>query len=284
MNTDYFKNVRTTCWFVVLFSPVIYVGIIILNFAYLTVPARNLAELSSGLIYPTFLISLPLLVIVIGLFIIFIGKIRFQDLGIQKGKISEAVAVTLGVWILLQLILMLTSVVYGKGISLDDSWYDPGVRVVIGMFAAQLLGNALSEEIMFRGFLFPQLYLKIKFSKQSGKKKRLIISILVSQLCFALMHIPNLTRIKIPGISLYLNLVTLLVLGVFFTVIFLRTNNIFVAVGLHTLLNTPTPLLWSPITAGAVVFVLYIGVIIWWPKIQEVITGVFRIWYNDIPG
>ncbi len=277
MKTDYFKNIHTTSWFVVLLSPVIYVGIIILSFAYLTVPAITLAELSSGLIYPTLIISLPLLVIVIGLFIIFIGKIRFQDLGIQKGKLSEAVAVTLGVWIFLQLVLMLTSVIYGKGISLDDSWYDPGVMVVIGMFASQLLGNALSEEIMFRGFLFPQLYLKIKFSKQSGKKKRLIISILVSQLCFALMHILNLPRIKIPGISLYLNLVTLLVLGVFFTVIFLRTNNIFVAVGLHTLINSPTPLLWSPITAGAVVFVLYIGVIIWWPKIQKVITGVFSI-------
>jgi TctA family transporter len=57
----------------------------------------------------------------------------------------------------------------------------------LGFLVAMLVGIPLYEEVAFRGFLFPQLYLKLG----GAYRARLWVAAIISALLFALMHLPN---------------------------------------------------------------------------------------------
>lgn len=130
-------------------------------------------------------------------------------------------------------------------ISWNDAWREPGATVVLGELVSQLFGNTLSEEIIWRGFVFVQLFLLFK---QREVKRALLKSLLISQGLFALMHIPfQLNNWGSTWAELPFWLLATGTAGVIFAVVYIKTNNLFIAVGFHAIFNEPTQLFAPPI-------------------------------------
>src|SRR5262249_7367140 len=127
---------------------------------------------------------------------------------------------------------------YGT-VALSGEWINPGF--MIGLVLTQIFGNALFEEIAYRGFLFPQLYLRAA-ALRTRPWTRLLLALLVSQGLFALSHIPNRIYLGMTPSEIALDLLMLLGWGTLYTLIYLRTDNLFIVVGIHALGNTPTTL------------------------------------------
>ena len=97
-------------------------------------------------------------------------------------------------WLFAQVGLVAWQAVFGRtgwsGGPFDaNPLWNRGATVVTGALIAQLLGNALYEEITFRGFLLPQLYLKLE-RWQDRPALRIACAVLLSVAMFALIHIP----------------------------------------------------------------------------------------------
>lgn len=107
----------------------------------------------------------------------------------------------------------------------------------MAFLAAQLFGNALYEEVAFRGFLLPQFFRRFR---RLGPAAAFVLAPLLSQLLFALAHVPN--RLWVTGLvpaNLPGSLIPLFVLGLYFALVYLLTDNLFAVVGLHSLINVP---------------------------------------------
>jgi len=119
------------------------------------------------------------------------------------------------------------------------TWTTRGVQGTLIWAAVMFLGAALYEEIAFRGFLFPQLYLKFRGSH----RVRFWAALLVSQFLFAISHIPAHIMIRhLSGSTLWTQVILQGVAGVMLLLLYLRTRNLWISAGIHGLANAPTPL------------------------------------------
>ena len=157
-------------------------------------------------------------------------------------------------------------------LSRNGAWGELSATSVLGNLVSQLFGNALQEEIVWRGFVFVQLFL---FLKGRRTKRPLLTSLLISQTFFALLHIPF--QLITRGSSLAALPFWILatgVAGVIFAVLYIKTQNLFVSVGFHALFNEPTQLFAPPIDPSQIptTIVTLLGLtLIFWP-----VTG--RLW------
>jgi membrane protease YdiL (CAAX protease family) len=89
--------------------------------------------------------------------------------------------------------------------------------------------------------------------KQFGDRPwvRLALALLISQGLFALSHIPNRIYLGMKPNEIAVDLLMLLGWGTLYTIVYLRTDNLFIVVGIHALGNTPTTLFrTAPILSG----------------------------------
>jgi membrane protease YdiL (CAAX protease family) len=127
-------------------------------------------------------------------------------------------------------------------VSIDEGWKQRRISAIVGGLIGQFLGNALAEETMFRGFLLPQLYLIAIATRRH--RAALAFALIGSSLLFAVTHLPN--RIYVHGYSgsdFLWDQIGLLLFGLIMAAAYLVTRNLFIAVGLHSLLNEPTPVI-----------------------------------------
>src|SRR5690606_28345218 len=121
------------------------------------------------------------------------------------------------------------------GARVVNDWAAVGAGTAAYLLAAQLLGNALYEEVVFRGFLLPQLFLELR---GAGTALALVLAPVVSQALFAVAHVPN--RLWVTGLApgeLPGALLPLFLMGLFFALLYLLTVNLFAVVGVHALNN-----------------------------------------------
>jgi uncharacterized protein len=214
------------------------------------------------LISDTMVANIFLLVIVVGGMMLWWGKLRPRDLGLVREHLPQAVVFTVTLWVLAQAISVLYSLATGTQIALNPSW-ERGVTVVLGSLIGQLFGNALYEEITFRGFLLPQVYRKFE-GWVSSPGARMAGALVASQLVFALIHIPIRLYSGMALAELPASLAWVFVLGLLFAGVYLLTGNLFVAVGVHALTNAPTMLLVgdsSFIVLGSALLLLAVWII-----------------------
>jgi membrane protease YdiL (CAAX protease family) len=177
---------------------------------------------------------------------------------------------TLSIWGAAQAIHLVAGLFTYGAVSFQAGWSNPGF--MLGMVLTQIVGNALFEEIAYRGFLFPQLYLRIDRLRDQPWK-RFGLALLVSQGVFALSHIPNRIYLGMKPGEITLDLLMLLGWGVLYTLIYLRTDNLFIVVGIHALGNAPTALFkTAPLLAGdgasILIYTLVIAVVFGVPLLR----------------
>ncbi|RMH15083.1 MAG: CPBP family intramembrane metalloprotease [Acidobacteria bacterium] len=204
---------------------------------------RRLHRATGGLIEPNVVANLVPLLVVVGFGVFLVARLRPADLGLSRAGLPPALAATAAFWLTLQIAFVLFG---GGGVSLHPAWRDPGAGYVVGGVLGQLLGNALAEEAVFRGFLFPQLLLKMRH-RLTGRTA-FVLAALASQIVFAVLHLPNRLLVKgfELGPSLAADQARLVVHGLVFLALFLASRNLLVAVGVHALWNDPALLVASP--------------------------------------
>jgi membrane protease YdiL (CAAX protease family) len=211
---------------------------------------RPLASATGGLLNGSLVANVVFLVMLTGWVMLRRGGLRPYDIGLIPRHIGLGIVFTLAFWGAAQLVHLIAGVLATGEIRLHPYWGQPGVSFMIGQVLAQLIGNALFEEIAYRAFLFPQLYLYFE-RHFANPWRRLFAALFVSQAAFALSHIPNRIYRGMTPESIALDLLLLGCWGMIYTVMYLRTDNLFVVVGAHTMGNVPTTLFaTAPFLAG----------------------------------
>lgn len=211
---------------------------------------RPLAAATGGLITGTLVVNLILIAaLVVGVMILYGGQ-RPIDLGLIAQRLPVGVAFPFGLWACAQLIHAIAGWLAHGTIALDPVW-SAGGSALIGLLLAQLLGNALFEEIAYRGFLFPQLYFQFSALRRH-RWWRVSAAVAAAGAIFALSHIPNRIYLGLGADAIAADLLMLTAWGLLYTLIYLRTDNLFLTVGVHALGNAPTTLvITAPALDGA---------------------------------
>jgi membrane protease YdiL (CAAX protease family) len=244
-----FSDVKRTTWgviFTVAAAAFVLVSGAIAAFQYNLFTHVNNA--TGGLVNDTMVANIHLLAfVVIGIMFIW-GKLRPRDVGLRGEQFGTGLIMTVVLWLSAQLGLMAWQAAFGGPVGQggpftpNPLWQERGATVVLGALIAQVLGNALYEEITFRGFMLPQLYLKLD-RWRSRPAVRTAAAVVLSVGMFALIHIPIRVWSGVPLAELPQSLLWVAGLGVMYAVIYLRTGNLFFTVGAHALANAPTMLL-----------------------------------------
>jgi membrane protease YdiL (CAAX protease family) len=171
-------------------------------------------------------------------------------------------AVGFWMWLGVQVILLVAALVHGDGVALD-----PNVdRSHVQMLVDQVAGNALEEEIVFRGFLLVQMVLLARRVLGERRRTAWIVGVVASQAIFSLMHIPERWIIMdLHGAALVNNLAGTAIAGIFFSVMYIRTGMLGFALAFHALVNLPFALVDSPLDAGALYPWATLVLVVVWP-------------------
>ncbi|MFB6069958.1 MAG: lysostaphin resistance A-like protein [Halanaeroarchaeum sp.] len=227
-------------------------------------------DASGGFVQPTLVINLALLVVIVGGVILWFGGLRQRDIGLVSNRIPFGVAVTLGTWLLMQLTGAGVLLVRGEPLGPAESWFVIGVLPILGGFLAQILGNALFEEVVYRAFLLPQIAMKLDRSLADVSSRMVFaLALIGSQGIFAVIHVPaRLVEGAAPGTLPFLIIGPFLI-GTLLGLVYYRTGNLFVTIGLHALINDPVLLVNGGAITLVPLVVVTLGVILLGPSIDR---------------
>jgi uncharacterized protein len=193
------------------------------------------SHMTHGLVNSTLEANAILLVAGVGGLILLGGRLTLRDLGLRTDGIGPAVCFAFVLWAWVNLFDIAYLLAVHMPMSLHSTWTKPGVLPTCGAFVAQIFGNALYEEIVFRGFLTVQVAILLR---RLGKVPALVLGIVLTQAVFALIHVPLEIRMHHTAAQIWPLLAQLFQTGVALAVIYLATNNLLIAVGAHALSNS----------------------------------------------
>jgi len=221
-----------------------------------------LATHTAYLVQPTLVYNLLVFVVIVLGILIGLGKLRLAELGLFRANLRRGVLVTLAVWGTVQVLALGSAWLGDAPLRWNPAEQGNGVPFLIGALVAQLFGNALIEEICFRGFLLTQFLIKLRARYRLSPAQGVVLAVVFSQLFFALIHVPIRLHQGMSAVSVLASLPETFLFGAFFAALYLRTRNLFVVVGVHALVDEPTSLTMSPI--DPVALVLGVALLLLW--------------------
>ncbi|CAH2716325.1 hypothetical protein BACCIP111895_03510 [Neobacillus rhizosphaerae] len=254
------NNLKETSWLTILLFSILYcVYVTLINLVvFKSNIIQPISELTLGLVNQTLIVNVVSLILFVFILIIKYGRLTFFDIGLKGNRLLSAVTAVSIIWIAMQLInIVIGIIILGKPI-IYEGWNQYGASKMFGSFIGQLFGNSLFEEIVFRGFLLVQICKKLK-----SKKGQLLSGICVSQFLFALIHIPNRILGGMNIFEIVTSLIILFMIGIFFAIVYLLTDNLFFVIGIHTIWNTPL-LVFNGLPSILVIFVATIFLLLIW--------------------
>ncbi len=261
------QTTRAVQWGVlaVLLAAIIAVAIFVnLVFFRLDAP-ESIVRATLGLIDWTLMGSAIVLLVVVGGVIFGLGRLRPAEVGLIAARLPEAIVVTVLLWVVTQALVAAGAWASLGELPINPRWSERGVTVVLGALLAQLFGNALAEEVIYRGFLLPQTWLKLPAHWPDSR--RLLLAVLISQAIFALSHIPNRIFHDMSVAAMAPDMLKLLVFGAYYAFLYLRTGNLFIAVGVHALANQPASIIQSDLPSPLLMILALLLAIVW-PKLR----------------
>lgn len=229
---------------------------------------KPINEFSLGLINETLIATLILLIIVVWLGINVYGNQEWKNIGVNITDFKIGYIVTFLIWIVVNLLEFLIGLLINGTIILNPLWKKYGFTVMLGSFIAQIFGVAIQEELLFRRYLFPQLTKKMSNKWPNNPTLAIFLGIILANTMFSLMHLPIRIYSGNDFLSILWNLFILLGLGVFFTLVYLLTENIWIAIGVHALGNAPTLIFTPVISAKILLYLMILIICLIWPKLK----------------
>lgn len=234
---------------------VMVVNLVIFGNGYLS----GIATATGGWINETLMVNLIGLVVEVGLVLLIIGHMKLRDVGIRKEDLAGGLIGTFLCWVVIHLAELAIFWLFPNGFAFNQRLFsDPSV--ILGGFIGQLFGNALLEEILFRGFLLTQVALLLQKRKNQGR--RMTYAVLISQLVFVLIHIPNRIYAGYSGGEFLFDFVQLYIIAILFSVVYLQTRNLFLVIGIHALINNAPMIMIGPLTPiiGLICLLLFVAI------------------------
>lgn len=229
---------------------------------------------SHGLVNRTLIWGLVSFLVVICGIVLGVGGRRPTEVGIEWRKLRAAGLYTCVLWMVVQAVLLSCYAGFGKSIDLANGWDSVEVMKKAGGLLGQLMGNALCEEILFRGFLMMQCVLLFRARWPDRPWMVFIASVSLASAMFALLHLPTQLRAdNYASLSkLAWDQVQVFMAGCVFGWIYWQTRNLFFVVSVHALSNVPVTLLaWhdlGPLTrTDPVVLLVGIGIAAAWDRL-----------------
>lgn len=255
-------SLKETGWSTILLFSILYC--LYVTFINLVVFKSNIlhpiSNVTGGLINQTLTVNIVSVLIFVFIIILKHGRLSLFDIGFKKNRLLSAIAAIFILWIFMQLLNILVGLIISGKPIISYDWSKYGALRMFGSIIGQLFGNALFEEIAFRGFLLIQICKKLR-----GTKRELFTGVAVSQLLFALIHIPNRILGGMNTIEILPSLIIVFILGVLFATVYLVTDNIFLSIGIHALWNTPL-LVFDGIPSMLVILIATIILLIIWDR------------------
>ncbi len=212
-------------------------------------------------------------VVVLG-YLLLVARLRPSDIGLTWEKLPNAMVVTFFLWSLAQVV----SVIIGRA---DQGWLDFGFPWMpdrsgfwLAVAESQAV-TALIEEVVFRGLLIPQVFFLLRAVAKWSVRTSMVSSIVITQLYFAMNHLPAAVRMSIQGPESYLYILQVFCVGLLLAAVYLRTGNLFVAIGIHGLVNFPAALFVSRVNPSIIVLTLSCFLLICWPYLGRAMHEVF---------
>jgi uncharacterized protein len=217
---------------------------------------QSIHRATDGWVNATFLNYLPFYVL-LGFVAWKIGRMRWHDLGVSRSKLGRGVVWTLIAWGITQLTPFLFS---NDGIVIRPEWSGHAPHYLFDFIEGQFIANALEEELVFRVFLISQISLLLSRVWNFKWTSALVASVLVSGVIFSVAHIPNRLVGDAYGSAsdLWMDQLNLYLAAIYFSMLFLLTNNIFIVVGIHALGNSSPDILKGTNTDFTTILVLVI--------------------------
>ncbi|ARA94478.1 MAG: CPBP family intramembrane metalloprotease [Bacteroidetes bacterium] len=242
-------------------------------FVRVTMPLRDAL---GGVLSVTVLTYLVELVLLLGL-LRFAEGLRLRDLGLDRRHLLNAAIFVTLLWGLKQIALWLATRVFAP--VAPDPWLlrHLGDAAFWGRLVEVWFGAALFEEVFYRGFLLMQLFLLAEHRWPHRRGLTLGLSVVLTQAYFGLNHLQAGVSFGLHGSMLAAYVMQVSLVGVFLAFVFLRTGNLFLAIGIHALLNHPLPLFASSVDPALVVLA-QAGVLLFaWPWMYRVYDEVFTM-------
>jgi len=242
---------------------------------YYTAVARPVAELTGGFVTPVSLAAVfQMALLVVGAMVL-VGRLRWRDLGIHGRGFVNAVIVLLVVWGLIQLLVAANAFRDCCSLSVGPIAATGG-PIAAGRLLDAFWGSGFIEEVMYRGFLLPQVYLIARAAGISASKA-LLLALIGTQIYFGLNHIPAATRMHMDfGRGAWYILHATLVGGLF-AAMYLRTGNLFIAVGAHALVNNPAALFVTGVDPALLMLIAVSVLLLLWPTLHRLFDDVFTL-------
>ena len=277
---QFFDSVRPARLLAVVLFVVLHLSLKALFFSswYYTALARPIEVATAGIITPVVLSGLIVIVVLLAFVMVWLGGLSASDLGLRGNHLLNAALIALLVWGGVQ------SVLSGLAASGTlEATLNPALAHGPARFAGKLLeatlGSAFIEEVMYRGFLVPQLYLLARRWTDRASMQA-AIAIVVPQLYFGLNHIPAALRMHVPTWEAAVYIVHVILVGFLFTALYLRTGNLFVAIAAHALVNFPAPVIVAGANPSLPSVLALIGVcflLLAWPALHRRLGDVFTM-------
>lgn len=169
-----------------------------------------------------------------------VGRIRPRTLGLGAEKLPHALLILVSIWGLTQITLITDELMKNGVPVLDWTWRHDGWER-FGHFAAVAGSEALGDEMLWRGYLMAWAVAQLR-PRWSDPGLGTGIAVLASQSVFALYQIPQRMSAGMPGSHVPIDLVVIMLTGAFYGLLYLRTRNLFVPIGVHALSRVPMPL------------------------------------------
>ena len=186
---------------------------------------------TGSLLNITFWANLVLLVVVVGGMIFGLARLSPADVGLYGKDMWPALLFSLGLWAIVNGAVLCDTLWRSVPLALDPAWAKPVANA--GRFIAQLFGNALYEEIVYRGFLTIQVMMVLM--RRLPRTPALLIAVVAVQAIFAGIHVPMLIVTGNSWPAILSTMPTLFLAGLMLAAIFLLTGNLLVAIGVHAL-------------------------------------------------
>ena len=151
--------------------------------------------------------------------------ILLQEIGLTFKRFKNAVYIIALVWLVMGLIYRVIA---------GDAWLNQVASPLMVM--QQWIFVGMAEELLFRGYLLNRL---VRYFEKLPIVWARFASMGVSSLVFALFHTPVLLFNLVPAHQIMINLGLLFAMGIFFSLVYLRSGNLLLAGLVHGSWNVP---------------------------------------------
>lgn len=224
---------------------------------------------TEGIVDSLFVLSL-IKVAFVGFGVMFwIGQFRGRHLGLGWKKFKTGVLATFFIWAMLQLIIVAYDMITASELGYFSNWQGTGSINIIGGFILYAIGKAFFDELTYRGLLLPQLHLKCQRYLKLDPRIILGIAIIISQTIYLIIQLPLISLFTSTSISSAMTFTSLFFLSIISSLIYLRTKNLYITIGLHAIWYQPIFVAAPAIPHTFILVLLAIGFILVWPLLPN---------------